>query len=359
MNVEGATSTAQKEPLPLVVGVDLGGTQIRTAVLQGSKLLSRVALLTGPNPAPERVIPRMSEAIEQAITEAHTTLEQIAGIGVGAPGPLNGRTGVVYAPPNLQGWHNVPLRDTFEERFKVPVFIENDANAAALAEHMFGAGQRSQEMVYVTISTGIGGGVITNGQIVAGSTGTAGELGHMTIDWHGDRCNCGNIGCWESISSGTAIARRANEVIAMGRGEELLNFVLAHNKQASGDPDLDKPCNENPAIHVTAHMVAQAAAAGVPQAREIIYRAAEGVGVGLINILHNFNPEVIILGGSVTQIGKPLLDPALKIVAERAMVVPRNAARVVMAELGADVGLVGAGALIYYNNKQNVHTISR
>ncbi|HEX4204484.1 MAG TPA: ROK family protein [Ktedonobacteraceae bacterium] len=352
MIVEGATSTEHQDTLPLVVGVDLGGTQIRTAVLQGAKLLSRVSLLTGPNPIPDRIIPRMCEAIEEAIEAAHLTPDQVAGIGVGAPGPLNSRTGVVFAPPNLQGWKNVPLRDIFQAHFSIPIFVENDANVAALAEHMFGAGRHSKEMVYMTVSTGIGGGVISNGRILEGIVGTAAELGHMTIDWHGDRCNCGNIGCLESISSGTAIARRANEMIAMGQGEAFLNFVLTHEQERSGNPDLDQPRNENTAIHVTAHMVAQAAEAGIPEARAIIARAAEGLGVGLVNIIHSYNPEVIILGGSVTQIGSRLLDPALKVVKERAMVVPRESVRIVLAELGADVGLVGAGALIYYNNDQ-------
>src|SRR5215472_7173966 len=208
------------QSLPLVIGVDLGGTQIRTAVLRGAQLLSRVSLLTGVDPAPERVISRIYDAIGQALDEAHTTLDQIAGIGIGAPGPLDNRTGVVFAPPNLPGWDRVPLRDIFEKNYasKIPIFVENDANAAGLAEYLFGAGRGSRDMVYLTISTGIGGGVIVDGNIMEGARGTAGELGHMTIDWHGERCNCGNIGCLEQIASGTAIARHANEAIAAGQG---------------------------------------------------------------------------------------------------------------------------------------------
>ncbi len=334
---------------PLVVGVDLGGTQIRTALLRGSQLLTRVALLTGENPLPERILPRIYESIEQVIFDAGVTPEQVAGIGIGAPGPLNSHTGVVFAPPNLPGWTNVPLRDLLQERFNKPVFVENDANVAALAEHMFGAGRGSQEMVYMTISTGIGGGVITRGQIIEGIAGTAGEIGHMTIDWQGERCNCGNIGCLESISSGTAIARRANQMIALGKGDELLDFVLQHQREQSGDPVLDQPRIENTAIRVTAHTVAQAAEAGIPLAGEIITRAAEGLGVGLVNIVHIFNPETIILGGSVTKMGARLMEPALQVMQKRAMRVPASTVRVVLAELGEEVGLIGAGALIYYN----------
>lgn len=339
------------EHLPLVIGLDLGGTQIRTAVLRGAKLLSRVGLLTGENPSPERVIPRMYESVNQALEKAHVTFEEIAGIGIGAPGPLNNRTGVVFSPPNLPGWVNVPLRDLFVEKFDVPVFVENDANAAALGEYMFGAGNGSKEVVYITISTGIGGGVISEGRIVEGISGTAIELGHMSIDWRGSRCNCGNIGCWESISSGTAIARRAHEIIALGKGEELLNFALTHEEHGPGtDTPSDVKRSKQGPVYVNALMVAQAAQAGVTAAKEIIATAAEGIGVGLVNVIHVFNPERIVLGGGVVQIGAALLEPAKRIVQDRAMLVPREATEIVLAKLGSDVGLVGAGALIYYNH---------
>ena len=345
-----SSQSSARQDLPLVIGVDLGGTQIRTAVLRGSERLSRVGLLTGTNPSPDRVIPRMREAVRQALQEANVTLDQIAGIGIGAPGPLNSRTGVVFSPPNLPGWDNVPLRDIFMEDFHVPVFVENDANAAALGEYMFGAGQGSKDVVYITISTGIGGGVISDGQLIEGISGVAAELGHMVIDWRGPKCNCGNIGCWESIASGTAIARRAHELIALGKGEALLNFGLTHD---TSNPAADTPADRERAdtrpVHFNAQMVAQAAEAGVREAQEIIAYAAEGLGVGLINVLHIFNPECIILGGGVVQIGETLLQPALNIIKERAMKIYQEKTSIVMAELGVDVGLVGAGSVIYYN----------
>jgi glucokinase len=292
----------------------------------------------------------MIQAVEQAIEEAGTTLDQITGIGIGAPGPLNSRTGVVFSPPNLPGWIDVPLRDILGKHFKLPIFVENDANAAALAEYMFGAGKDSREVVYMTISTGIGGGIIAEGRILEGIVGTAGELGHMTIDLHGSRCNCGNIGCLESISSGTAIARRANEIVAMGKGDELLAFALAHQEDGSANtPEDSRHAARHNIVHINARMVAEAAAAGIPIARQIISTAAEGLGVGLVNIIHIFNPEIIILGGGVSQIGDLLLEPARRIIEKLTMKVPRQAVRIVLAQLGSDVGLVGAGALIYYN----------
>ncbi len=355
--------------LPLVIGVDLGGTQLRVGVLRGATLLSRVGLLTGEDPTPERIIPRIYDAIGQAVNEAGTTLDQIAGIGIGAPGPLDNRTGIVFKPPNLPGWDRVPLRFLFKEHFNLPIFVENDANAAGLGEYMFGAGRGSKDMVYLTISTGIGGGVIVDGKIMEGTGGTAGELGHMTIDWHGERCTCGNIGCLEYIASGTAIARRANEAIRTEQGIELLNFLRTMLQHGSTVPDQSAPpahaadaaVDEHDGMNepsddeasqqiprINTRTVALAAEAGVPMARAIITTAAEAIGVGLVNIIHIFNPEVIILGGGVTQMGSMLMEPALRIVQERAMQVPRDAVRVVQAQLGANVGLIGAGALIYH-----------
>lgn len=340
----GNAQIKSSDHFPLVIGVDLGGTQIRTAVLQGVSLKSRVGLLTGENPTPERIMPRIFQAVEQALAEADVTLSAVKGIGIAAPGPLDNRTGVVFAPPNLPGWDHIPLKDLFAHQFNVPIFVENDANTAALGEYMFGAGRGSKEMVYMTISTGIGGGIISGGKILEGVSGTAAELGHMTIDWRGERCNCGNIGCLEAITSGTAIGRRANEMIAMGKGDDLLSFALTQQKPTSEE----KPETAS-TIHVSARTVAMAAEAGIPLARDIIARAAEALGVGLVNIIHIFNPELIILGGGVTQMGAILLDPARHIVEQRAMRVPYEAVRIVLAELGANVGLVGAGALIYHH----------
>lgn len=341
------------QSLPLVVGVDLGGTQVRVAVLQGATLLSRVSFLTGENPFPEHLIPRMYDAIRKALNEASIKPDQIMGIGIASPGPLDSHTGIVFDPPNLPGWHNVPLRDLFQEHYNLPVFVDNDANAAALGEYLFGAGRGSKHIVYITISTGIGGGVIANGYILQGINGAAAELGHMTIDRHGEHCNCGNIGCWESIASGTAIARRANEAIA--RDTNFLNWVgrkLAHHTSVSDQAllsfDKDNVVDEARRKNlVDAQLVAEAAADGVPLACAIIQDAAEAIGIGLTNVIHIFNPEVIILGGGVTQIGPLLMEPALHIVQERAMKMPRDAVRIVQAELGTDVGLIGAGALFY------------
>lgn len=349
--------------MPLALAVDLGGTQMRVGLVRGGELLSRVVLQTGENRRPESMLPRAFVALEQALRQANVTLEQVAGIGIGAPGPLDSRTGVVYTPPNMPGWEALPLRQLFAQRYNVPVYVENDANAAALGEFLFGAGQDCQHIVYLTISTGIGGGVIVDSRLLTGASGAAAELGHMTVDWHGERCTCGNTGCLEYIASGTGIARRANQLIQAGQGNELLAFAhqLAQQEQAGDAQQGDRGSDEDGHRHghedenqlqVTARTVALAAAAGVPVARQVIERAAEALGVGLVNIIHIFNPEKIILGGGVTQMGPLLMEPALRIVHERAMQVPREAVRVEFAQWGSNVGLVGAGALLYYYHMQ-------
>jgi len=270
----------------------------------------------------------------------------------------------------MPGWDRVSLRDIFEQHFSPPskegnagklrIFVENDAHVAGLGEYLFGAGRGCSNMVYLTINTGIGGGVIVDGKIVEGANGTAGELGHMTIDRNGGRCRCGNYGCLEYLASGTAIARYADEAIAAGQGAELLEFARALQEHVQEGFELELSRHEATGAgyegsagsletpRITAHMVSQAAQAGIPLARAIITDAAEAIGVGLVNVIHIFNPQVIVLGGGVTQMGPMLMEPALRIVQERTMKIPLDAVRIVLAELGGNAGLVGAGALVYY-----------
>ena len=357
-----------------VIGVDLGGTQIRVAVLEGNRLLSRIGLLTGINSTPENIIPRVYNTMQQALKEVKMGFDQIEGIGIGVPGLVNSSTGIVFEMPNLLGWNNFLLRDILEKDYHIetPIYIENDANAAALGEYLFGAGRGCNFMVYLTISTGLGGAVIMNGQAMRGASGTAMEIGHMTLQDFGERCNCGNIGCLESVVSGTAIDRHAHKAIASGQGAELLNFarsLLTYNAtESNGLASLFK----NPTVHeqeegngadelqyIDAHIVALAAEAGVPEARVVINKAAEALGIGLVNIIYIFNPERIILGGGVSQIGHMLLDPALRIVQDRVLKVPRETVYILKAQLDADVGLIGAGALVLYEMRKENKVLNK
>jgi glucokinase len=284
------------------------------------------------------------------------------------PGQVNSLKGIVFTMPNLSGWdHDVLLRDRLAEHLKKPIYIENDANAAALGEYLFGAGRGCNFMVYLTISTGLGGGVIMNGQVMRGISGAAMEIGHMTIHEFGEPCNCGNIGCLETVASGIAIVQRANEALKSDQSSGFLAFKRNARMQAqSRSPAHDQTMHEHdenvpdwlPSIDAKA--VAEAAEAGVPFARAIIRSAAEGLGIGLVNVIHIFNPEKIILGGGLTQIGRHMLiDPAIKIAQERAMKVQRDAVSIEEAQLGIYAGLVGAGVVAYQNIDINIQPSRR
>ena len=310
----------------LIIGVDLGGTQIRAALADGEgRILHRASCLTLAEEGPEPVIGRIKAAIREAV---HSTgWAQVVGIGIGAPGPINPWTGVIHQAPNLPGWRDVPLRDIIQKEFQVPTHLGNDANIAALAEYRFGAGQGVDDLIYMTISTGIGGGVIAGGQLLLGADGLASEVGHMTLEPHGPLCNCGNIGCLEALASGPAIARDARQRI-----EEGAQTIIAD--RVGGD--LRK---------VTAKAVGQAAQGGDELAIELIQRAGFYIGVGIVNLIHLFNPRLFVIGGGVSKAGDLLFDPIRATVRERAMPAMRQNVRVVSAALGDDVGLLGAVAL--------------
>jgi glucokinase len=238
------------------------------------------------------------------------------------------RTGVVFDPPNLAGWRDVPLGELLRDELGIPVYVGNDANLAAVGERAFGAGRGIDNLVYMTVSTGIGGGVIIAGRLFVGITGTAGEIGHMTVDLAGPRCKCGNIGCLEAIAAGPAIARAGQEAVRHHPASALLAL-------AGGD-----------ASRVTTVLVVKAAQEGDSTARRVFDQAMRAIGVGCVNLVNLFNPRRIIIGGGVSQAGNLLFEPVRRIVAERALASARDACAIVPAGLGDDCGLYGAVALV-------------
>jgi glucokinase len=312
----------------LIVGVDVGGTQIRAALADGEgRIIHRTSCLTLAEEGLEPVIGRIKGAIYEVM--GSTDRGQVRGIGITAPGPLDPWKGIIMEAPNLSGWKNVPLKELMEEEFGLPVLVGNDANLAALAEQRFGAGQGVADLIYITVSTGIGGGIIIDNKLLLGAQGFAGEVGHHTIEAHGPRCNCGNIGCLEALAAGPAIARCARELIRNGIGTTIADLV---------DGDLDK---------ITAREVNQAAQAGDPVAIELFRQAGFYIGVGIVNLLHLFNPSLIVIGGSVTKAGDLLFEPIRATVRERAMASYYwEDTPIVPAALGDDVGLLGAVALV-------------
>jgi len=311
-----------------VVAVDVGGTKILTAVVsdRGEILAQRRA--ETPQTGVDPVLEVITATVLAALHDARVPAGEIVGVGVGAPGPLNPDSGIVFEAPNLSGWRDVPLKDSLEARLSLPVFVEHDATAAALGGWWRGAGRGVSDLIYLTVGTGIGGGIIIDDRLVHGVTGTAGEVGHMTIDVDGPPCPCGrSTGCLEALASGRAIARMAREAISAGKRTQILAI-------AGGDAE-----------SVEAEHVEQAARAGDPVAREIFSRAATYLGVGVANLLNLLNPARVIIGGGVSKAGDLLFDPVRRIARQRAFERPGRDAEIVPAALGDDSGPVGVAAV--------------
>lgn len=305
------------------VGVDLGGTNIRVALVdRAGGIRHWTRRPTRAEEGPERVVRRIQEAIADVLNAAGVDRKDVVGIGIGAPGPLDWRTGVVLSPPNLPGWRDVPLRAIVEDAFGLPTYLENDANVAALAEHRLGAGVGAEHLVYMTVSTGIGAGVIVDGKLYRGESGGAGEIGHMVVKSDGPQCACGNRGCLEALASGTAIARRAEE----RRAES--------PRLRNADP-------------LTAVVVAEAARAGDATAKAILDEAFYYLGIGVVNVIHVFNPRRIVIGGGLAHLGEALLDAVGTVVARHAFAQSRADAELVLAKLGDRAGVLGAALLCW------------
>jgi glucokinase len=309
--------------------VDLGGSQARVATSNDELAISaRLDEPTDHSRGPESVVAQLVRLCTQSCSASGVALSHIELLVVASPGPLDTRLGIVFDPPNLLGWERVPLRDMLESALHVPTVIVNDANASALGEFHFGAGRDSRNLVYLTISTGIGGGVVVDGVLLEGSSGSGGELGHMTIDRHGPVCPCGNIGCLEALGSGRAIARRYAETLR------------ERGVQESRPP-------------ASARDIVRLASDGDPVAAKVFEDAARAVGTGVVNCVNIFNPDVVVLGGGVTNAGERLFAPVRDMVQRFALPRPRASVRVVPAELGLDVGLIGAAGLAAATDKRS------
>ena len=311
----------------LILGVDLGGTKILTAVANSQgKMLSRDHSITPAQKGHKAVIQSILESVHRALGRADVAISDLIVVGVGAPGLLNPETGILFTSPNLPGWRDVPLRDIIQEKLGKKTFLINDANAAALGEFYFGAARVARNFIYITISTGIGGGIVIDGKIYSGAIGAAGEVGHMTVDDDGPICNCGNRGCWETLASGTALAREARHRIEEGVRTSILEYA---------DGDVEK---------VNPQVINSAARQGDSLAKELIGRTGYYVGVGLANLVNIFNPELIVIGGGLSNIGDMLFEPAFKVAGERAYREAFQAVRFASAELGRNSGVLGAAA---------------
>jgi glucokinase len=313
-------------PGPLVAAIDLGGTKIRSLIVDGDGTIR--AADQRPSEAdegPKAVIDRILASVHAAIDQSRITLDDITAVGVAAPGPVDFDRGVVLEAPNLAGWHDVPLGAILSEQLGLPSYLENDANAAAVGEHRFGAGRGVQQMIYLTISTGIGGGLILNGQLYRGVDGTAGELGHVVVDERGPLDDCGMHGCLEILASGTAIARMAREAVEAGESVYLQRAARAGK--------------------LTAKEVEEAADAGDPAARAILARASHYLGIALANYINIFNPELFVIGGGAARIRDDFIVPAFEEAGRIAFARPAATARLLPAALDENSGALGVAAL--------------
>lgn len=307
-----------------ILAIDLGGTQIRAALVTPDlSVRCRRAVATDDEEGVEAVIDRICALAREVLADvAAGQLPAPVGIGISSPGPLDPWRGVVVAPPNLAGWHDVPLVTRVETTLGLPAFLERDTNVAMMAEWRHGVARGAENAVYVTVSTGIGGGVIANGQPLIGADGTAGEIGHLTVELDGPLCGDGMSGHAEAIGSGNAIAREGRALLERGAAPGLAKLTA------------------NPS-EVDAAMVARAADGGDPACAAVLSRAWDAVGAmcaGLVNVL---NPEVIVLGGSIA-LQRPDLRRAVRAgIDRRAFPAPARRVRVELAEHGEDVSLIG------------------
>jgi glucokinase len=316
----------------LIIGVDLGGTKISAGAvsLDGARTLGVRSIPTQSELGAEGVVERIYSAIEGVIldtmNEAGASRKDFIGIGVGAPGPLDRSKGLVVVAPNL-GWRDFPLRDRVTSRFGLPCTLDNDANCATLGEFWCGAARGGNNVVGITIGTGIGGGLIIDGKLYHGSSDVAGEIGHTTIDVNGRHCNCGNYGCLEAYASGPAIATRAREALQREDTASLLPSMV--------NAQLDR---------ITAETVYDAAKKGDGLANEIVRDTARYLGAGIANLLNLINPDVVVIAGGVTRAGEALFAPLNTEVRRRAFTPAVKACRIVPAELPGTAGIVGAAA---------------
>ena len=314
----------EKRGLP-VLAIDLGGTKILTAITSNNgQVIAKERCTTLADEGPQSVIGRLFSAVDQILTLNNMEPSQLDSIVIAAAGAIDSDRGLVTLSPNLPGWSDVPLGDIIQEKYQVDTFLVNDASAAALGEHRFGVGRGTKNLILLTVGTGIGGGIIINGELYLGSNGSAGEIGHMTIDVNGPRCACGYTGCLEVFASGTAMERDAISRITHGEKSSLFEAV------------------EGKIEDITAEKIGVAAQDGDSLALDVIHKAATYLGAGMENLVNIFNPDMIVVGGGVSGLGDLLLDPARRIVKERAFPISARAVRIVTAQLGNEAGAYGA-----------------
>jgi glucokinase len=315
---------------PYAIGIDVGGSKIAAGLVsQAGTLVHRYSTRAHSEQQPEFVIKAIEQAYRVVLEETGVATADIEAVGLGFPGNTNGAAGVVLVCSNLPAWNHVPLRDIVAARMGMPVVLENDTNLCAVGEHRYGAGRGARDMVYVTMSTGYGIGIIINHQLYTGHTGTAGELGHVVVEAGGPLCTCGKRGCLMAYGSGIGLSRMAYEQIDAGATTLLREMVPAGRARISGEA------------------IAEAASRGDEVAREIIRVAGTYCGIGLSMVVQIINPQIIVVGGGLTRMGAMLEGPMLAAMREHTQPELRDSAIVRPWQLGDDLGILGAAAKVF------------
>ncbi len=290
------------------LGIDIGGTRLRAGIVSPEGIvLTRAEGITPSRSTGQAVVDELAKVVTQAL-QGHDR-SAILAAGVCAPGPLDAEKGIAQATPTIDGFRNFPIRDRIADAIGLPTFLEHDGHACAFGEWKFGAARGTQNMVYVTISTGIGGGAIVDGRLHRGRQGMAAHVGHMTIQSDGPICNCGNPGCWEALAAGPAFAKAAQ---AIGFADGAAVFAAART--------------------------------GTARAVDLVETQSRWLAIGIVNLLHIYSPEIVVLGGGVTS-GYDLMLPFIETEMSRRAMVPFRNVPILKAELADSVGIIGAAAL--------------
>lgn len=310
------------------IGIDVGGTNVKIALVDSDgKIGYSNTIPTRAEMGYEYTINNMKQAIRDLMTETKLSAKDIEGIGFGLPGQVDFKSGIVRLITNIPGWVEIPLAKMIEDEFHIPTRIDNDVRCAALGELNFGAGKGCENLICITVGTGIGSGLIINGKLVRGASNAAGEIGHIKLQMHdGPICGCGDTGCLEAFASGPSIVAMAEEYIMGGKSTK-------YREMANGGT-------------ITPFIVAEAAKAGDPVARRIFTRMGEYIGIGMASVVNLLNPERIIVGGGVADAGDILLTPLKETIKKRAMKIAGETVEVVPAQLGNTAGVIGASLLI-------------
>jgi glucokinase len=312
-----------------VVGVDLGGTKILAGVFSHSLEAAGIAKLsTKSQRGVDKVIERIARCVQDAVDEADLSIKQIAGIGIGAPGAVDFNAGTVIFAPNMEGWKDVPLKKELEKQLGVPVFVENDCNIAALGVYVSELKSKPRHMVGIFVGTGIGGGIIINGELYSGSGHTAGEIGHMVLEISGPKCGCGNKGCFEALASRTAIFQQIKAGVKDGQ-KTILTEMLGDDLEDLRSGDLRKAIRR-----------------GDKFVDRVVEGAAEYIGIATANLINILNPEVVFLGGGVMEaLADEMMGVIVETATDYAMPGAMKGVEIVASKLGDSAGITGGAVL--------------